>query len=162
MICSFCPASRGLYQKLLKGPAALKARAVIHTLIVFAFRVQAGFKPQSLTSAIMAWWWNTTQARPAWLYIIYSLLSQGYEYTPCYDQRVWAGLAWWWLRRSFGKRKDAGSTPRFGSPFFKKKWFMYMHCLVILPCTINDTLQWLTSTSLVHLNNAEIILVVTV
>ena len=58
-----------------------------------------------------------------------------------------------------GKLKDTGSIPRFGSPF-SSKIFIYGHCsLVTLPCTINETVKWLTS--LAHLN-AEIILVVTV
>ena len=57
-----------------------------------------------------------------------------------------------------GKRKDAGSTPRFGSSFSSKN-MIYGHWLVTLPCTINETLKWLTS--LAHLN-ADIILVVTV
>ena len=47
-------------------------------------------------------------------------------------------------RRSAGKQKDAGSTPRFGSPF-SSKIVIYGHCLGILPCTINETLKWLTS-----------------
>ena len=63
------------------------------------------------------------------------------------------------VRRSVDKQKDAGSTPRFGSHFSLKKKVIYGHCLVTLPCTINETLKWLAS--LAHLN-AEIILVVTV
>ena len=62
------------------------------------------------------------------------------------------------VRHSAGKRNDAGSTPRFGSPF-SSIIVIYGHCLVTLPCTINETFKWLTS--LAHLN-AEIILVVTV
>ena len=46
--------------------------------------------------------------------------------------------------RSAGKRKDIGSTPRFGSPF-SSKIVIYGHCLVTLPCTINETLKWCTS-----------------
>ena len=57
---------------------------------------------------------------------------------------------------SAGKRKDAGSIPRFGSTF-SSKIVIYGHCLVSLPCTINETLKWLTS--LPH-RTAEIILVV--
>ena len=48
------------------------------------------------------------------------------------------------VRRSAGKRKDAGSSPRFGSPF-SSKVVIYGHCLVTLPCTINHILKWLTS-----------------
>ena len=59
------------------------------------------------------------------------------------------------VRRSAGKRKDVGSIPRFGSPF-SAKIVIYGHCLVTLPCTIDDRLK-----SLAHLN-AEIILVVAV
>ena len=62
------------------------------------------------------------------------------------------------VRRSAAKRKDAGSTPRFGSPF-SSKMVIYGHCLVTLPFTMNETLNWLTS--LAHLN-VEIILMVTV
>ena len=36
------------------------------------------------------------------------------------------------VRRSAGKRKGAGSTPRFGSPF-SSKMVIYGHCLVTLP-----------------------------
>ena len=43
-----------------------------------------------------------------------------------------------------GLRKDAGSTPRFGS-HFSSKIVNYGHCLMTLPCTINETLKWLTS-----------------
>ena len=58
------------------------------------------------------------------------------------------------VRRSAGKRKDAGSTPSFGSPF-SSKIVIYGHCLVTLPCTITETLKGLTLP--VHLN-AELIL----
>ena len=57
-----------------------------------------------------------------------------------------------------GKRKDAGSTPRYGSPFFSKI-VIDRHCLVTLPCTIFETVKWLTSLARL---NAEIIPVVTV
>ena len=43
------------------------------------------------------------------------------------------------VRRSAGKRKDAGSTPHFGSSF-SSKIVIYGHCLVTLPCTVNETL----------------------
>ena len=36
------------------------------------------------------------------------------------------------VKRSAGKRKDAGLTPRFGSPF-SSKIVIYGHCLVTLP-----------------------------
>ena len=49
---------------------------------------------------------------------------------------LWAGL----VRRSAGKRKDAGSTYRFGSPF-SSKIVIYGHCLVTFPCTVNKTLK---------------------
>ena len=62
------------------------------------------------------------------------------------------------VRRSAGKRKDPGSTLSFGSRF-SSKMVVYRHCLVILPCTIDETLKWFTS--LCHLK-AEILLVVTV
>ena len=48
------------------------------------------------------------------------------------------------VRCSAGKRKDLGSTLRFGSPF-SSKLVVYGHCLVTLPCTMNETLTWLTS-----------------
>ena len=41
------------------------------------------------------------------------------------------------LRCSVGKRKDAGSTPHFSSPF-SSKIVIYGHCLVNLPYTINE------------------------
>ena len=64
------------------------------------------------------------------------------------------------VRRSSGKRQDAGSTPRFGSSPFSSTIVVDGHCLVILPCTIiNETLKWLTSLARL---NAEIVLVVTV
>ena len=62
------------------------------------------------------------------------------------------------VRCSAGKRKDAGSTPRFGSPF-SSKIAIHGHCLVTLSCTMNETLNWLHVAA--HLN-AEIIPVVTV
>ena len=49
------------------------------------------------------------------------------------------------VRPSAGKRKDAVSTPRFGSPFSSPKNVIYGHCIVTLPCTSNETLKWLTS-----------------
>ena len=55
-----------------------------------------------------------------------------------------------------GRRFDC---PRFGSPPFSSKTVIYGHCLVTLPCTVNETVKWLTS--LAHLN-AEIVLAVTV
>ena len=57
-----------------------------------------------------------------------------------------------------GKRKDVGSTLRFGSPL-SSKTVVYGHCLVTLPCTSNTTLN------MAHIDghlNAEIMLVVTV
>ena len=66
----------------------------------------------------------------------------------------------WWLRRSDVKRKDAGSIPRFGSPILFKKHVIYGHCLVTVPCTINETLNELTS--LAHLDAEVILVVVTV
>ena len=48
------------------------------------------------------------------------------------------------VRCSAGKRKDLGSTLRFGSPF-SSKLVVYGHCLTTLPCTMNETLTWLTS-----------------
>ena len=44
------------------------------------------------------------------------------------------------VRRSAGKRKDPGSTLRFGS-HFSLLFFKVVcgHCLAILPCTINET-----------------------
>ena len=48
------------------------------------------------------------------------------------------------VRRSAGKRKDADSTPLFGSPF-SSKIVIYGPCLVTVPCAINETLKWLTS-----------------
>ena len=48
------------------------------------------------------------------------------------------------VRRSVGKRKDAGSTPLFGSSI-SSKVVIYGHCLVTLPCTTNATVKWLTS-----------------
>ena len=62
------------------------------------------------------------------------------------------------VRLPAGKRKYAGSTPRFGSPF-SSKIVMYEHCFVTLPCTINETVKWPTT---LPIFNAEIILVVTV
>ena len=47
-------------------------------------------------------------------------------------------------KRSAAKRKDAGSTPGFCSPFSSKR-VIYGHCPVILPCTINETFKWLAS-----------------
>ena len=44
------------------------------------------------------------------------------------------------VRRSAGKRKDPGTIKRFGSPF-SLTIVIYGHCLVILPSTINDTLN---------------------
>ena len=38
------------------------------------------------------------------------------------------------VRRSAGRRKDAGSTPRLGSPF-SSQIVIDGHCLVTLPCT---------------------------
>ena len=46
----------------------------------------------------------------------------------------WLGLV---VRRSDRKRKGAGLTPRFGSPF-SSKILIYGHCLATLPCTINQ------------------------
>ena len=43
-------------------------------------------------------------------------VSQRLETTLCENGSKGAGLAWW-LRRSAGKRRDAGTTPRFGPPF---------------------------------------------
>ena len=60
----------------------------------------------------------------------------------CDAIRHWLGLD---VRRSAGKRKDAGSIPRFGSPFSLKKKVIYGHRLVTLLCIINETLKWLTS-----------------
>ena len=54
--------------------------------------------------------------------------------------------------RSAGKWRDAGSIPRFSSRFSSK--IVIYGQSVILPCTINETLKWLTS--LAHLN-AEIV-----
>ena len=48
------------------------------------------------------------------------------------------------VRRSVGKRKDQGSTLRFGSPT-SSNIVVYRHCLVTLPCTINETLKWLAT-----------------
>ena len=56
------------------------------------------------------------------------------------------------VRRSAGKRKDAGSTLRVGSPFCSKI-VIYGRCLVTLPCTINEALKWLTS--LAHGNHSS-------
>ena len=70
---------------------------------------------------------------------------------------VRAGLARW-LRRWAGKRKDAGSTPRFGSPF-SSKIVICGHCLVTFSGTVIGTVKWLFITARL---NAEIILVVTV
>ena len=59
------------------------------------------------------------------------------------------------VRRSAGKRKDAGST------HISLQNLRFMDtCLVTLPCTNNETLKRLTSLPI--LINAEIILVVTV
>ena len=48
------------------------------------------------------------------------------------------------VRRSAGKRKDAGLTPRFGSPL-SSKIVICGHCFATLPSTINETVKWLTS-----------------
>ena len=48
------------------------------------------------------------------------------------------------VRHSAGKRKDEGSSPRFGSPF-SSKIVIYGHRLVTLPCTVNETVKLLTS-----------------
>ena len=44
------------------------------------------------------------------------------------------------VRRSVGKRKDAGSTPCFSSPF-SSKIVTNGHCFVTLPCTMNETVK---------------------
>ena len=52
----------------------------------------------------------------------------------CVCEPAWPGG----VRRSAGKRKDAGSTPhRFGSAFSSKN-VIYGYCLVTFPCTINE------------------------
>ena len=58
------------------------------------------------------------------------------------------------LSRSAGKRKDAASIPRFGSPF-SSKIVIYGHCLVTLPCTINETVKWRESPASPRANRTE-------
>ena len=53
-----------------------------------------------------------------------------------------AGLAWWQGARLVSGRKQVG-LPGFGS-LFSSKIVIYGHCLVTLPCTINETVKWLT------------------
>ena len=57
-----------------------------------------------------------------------------------------------------GKRKEAGSIARFGSTV-SSTIVIYGHCLVALPCTVNDTFKMAHIAAHV---NAEIILVVAV
>ena len=52
------------------------------------------------------------------------------------DQPAWPG-------GKADKWKDAGLTPRFGSPP-SSKIVIYGLCLMTLPCTINERLKWLT------------------
>ena len=59
----------------------------------------------------------------------------------CFVSRFAIGLV---ARRSAGKRKDPDSTLRFFLPL-SSKIVVYGHCLVTSPCTMNETLKWLTS-----------------
>ena len=66
----------------------------------------------------------------------------------------WLGLV---VRHLAGKQKDLGSTLRFSSPF-SSKIVVYGHCLMTLPCTINEISKRLTSLPILFNINAEIIL----
>ena len=57
-----------------------------------------------------------------------------------HDEPAWPGGK----ARSAGELKDAGLTPCLGSPF-SSKIMIYGHCLATFPCTVNETLKWLTS-----------------
>ena len=56
------------------------------------------------------------------------------------------------VRRSAGKRKDAGSTPRFGLTFRFKKCDFWTLSLT-LPCIINETSKCLTSLPILMRNS---------